>query len=76
MWDRKALLRSAEQASQYFQQVFGKTNDEIFQAMRGMTLDELETLQGFADDLSAGGMSDAAQQIGLDWSTKISTFIA
>jgi len=50
--------------------------DQAYDVMCKMQIDELEDLQGIADDVRAGGVDDAAQQKGLDWSTLISRVIA
>ena len=50
--------------------------DKAYDVMCKMQLEELEDLQGFADDVRAGGVDDDAQQKGLAWSTLISRIIA
>mmetsp|Transcript_1676 Transcript_1676/g.3837 ORF Transcript_1676/g.3837 Transcript_1676/m.3837 type:complete len:130 (-) Transcript_1676:181-570(-) len=49
---------------------------QAYDVMCKMQLDELESLQGIADDIRTGGLDDAAQHRGLDWSTLISQIIA
>ena len=50
--------------------------EKAYDVMCKMKLDELEELQGIADDIRAAGFDDAAQHRGLDWSTLISQIIA
>ena len=66
---------TAAEVEAYFVAQLG-TREEAFDVMRTKSIDELEDIQGVADDVRAGGLDDAAQQVGLDWSTLISTYIA
>mmetsp|Transcript_70619 Transcript_70619/g.139973 ORF Transcript_70619/g.139973 Transcript_70619/m.139973 type:complete len:131 (-) Transcript_70619:391-783(-) len=50
--------------------------DQAYDVMCKMQLDELEDLQGIADNIRAGGLDDGAQQRGLSWSTLISRIVA
>ena len=66
---------SADEVQAYFTARLGPP-EKAFDMMMKLDLDELEEIQGIADDVRAGGLDDAAQQRGLEWSTLISTFIA
>ena len=66
---------TAAEAEAYFVSLLGP-REEAFDVMCKKGIAELEGIQAVADDLLAGGIDDAAQQVGLDWSTLISTVIA
>jgi hypothetical protein len=69
------LQMSAAEVDAYFVARLGPF-DQAYDAMCKMKLDELEDLQGIADDIRAAGLDDGAQQKGLDWSTLISRVVA
>ena len=50
--------------------------DAAFDRMRSMNLDELETLQGIADQISVGKASEESQKAAFEWSVRIGNFIA
>jgi hypothetical protein len=52
------------------------TPDRAMERMRGMSLAELELLQGIADQISVGGATDGSQKAALEWSVRIGNFIA
>ena len=70
------LTASASEVHSYFASRLGPTEEAAFEAMCQMDIDDLEELQGEADNVWKGGRDDEAQQAGLDWSTRISRYIA
>ena len=59
----------------YFVSQLGQP-DRAFDAMLTMSVGDLEKLQGLADEVHADGLDEAARGIGLEWSTRIGSFIA
>ena len=70
------LGMSANEIDAFFITKFGASEDAQFDAMCKTELDELERLQGLADDARAAGVDDEAQGRGLYWSTAISRVVA
>ena len=66
----------SEPVNAHFEAQLGATDDAQFAAMRKRRLEELEELQSLAEDVAASGMDAAAQQVGLEWATRIGAFIA
>ena len=69
-------VASASAVNAHFEAQLGATDDAQFAAMRKRRLEELEELQSLAEDVAASGMDAAAQQVGLEWATRIGAFIA
>ena len=69
------LQMSAAEVDAFFVARLGPF-EAAYDVMCKMPLDELEDLQGIADDVRAGGLDEAAQQKGLDWTTLMSRVIA
>mmetsp|Transcript_4232 Transcript_4232/g.11935 ORF Transcript_4232/g.11935 Transcript_4232/m.11935 type:complete len:93 (+) Transcript_4232:29-307(+) len=69
------LTMSAEGVDAYFRARLGPPED-AFKVMGNMRVEELEAIQGVADDVSKGGKDQTAKTTALEWSTLISTFIA
>lgn len=69
------LQMSAAEVDAFFAARLGPF-DQAYDIMCKMDLDELEGLQGIADDIRAAGLDNGAQQRGLDWSTLMSRVIA
>jgi len=69
------LQMSAAKVDAFFIARLG-TFDEAYDVMCKMPLEDLEDLQGTADDIWKGGLDDGAQQKGLEWSTLMSRVIA
>ena len=69
------LQMSAAEVDAFFTSKLGNF-DQAYDNMCKMPLEELEDIQGIADDIRAAGLDNAAQQKGLDWSTLISQVIA
>ena len=72
---KEPIQMTADEVHAFFTSRIGAP-DEAYDAMCNMDLNDLEELQGIADDIFRAGVDDAAQQKGLDWSTLISTVIA
>ena len=66
---------TAAEVDAHFRALLGAP-EAAFDAMRDMSITELEELQGVADHVSQVGRDSDARQKGFDWSVLIGSFIA
>ena len=66
---------SAQEVHAYFNSELGAF-DSAFTQLQKMSIEEVEALQGIAEQISVGAGSEEAQQAGFEWSVKIGSFIA
>jgi len=69
------LQMNAAEVEDFFRARLGPP-ETSHKLMQDMSIEDLEDLQGIADDVSKGGNGKEAQLKGLEWSTLIGRFIA